>query len=86
MQQRTPAERAEDRAPGLVRSSRFAQIATEMMATSRDGIRLVGDLDDMPYVPRRASAGHEVSVSPDVAASAAIGVLIASGLARGTAS
>jgi hypothetical protein len=62
-------------------------IATEMMDNIRaTGVRVVGDLDDMLYVPKpRTGPAPEVNVSPEVAASAALGVLIASGLARGTA-
>lgn len=63
------------------------QISTEMMDNIRaTGVRVVGDLDDMLYVPKpRVGPAPEVNVSPEVAASAALGVLIASGLARGTA-
>lgn len=63
------------------------EVATEMMENIRaTGVRVVGDLDDMLAVPKpRFGPALEVSVSPDVAASAALGVLIASGLARGTA-
>jgi hypothetical protein len=63
------------------------EIATEMMANIRaTGVRVVGDLDDMLYIPSpRVGPAPAVTVSPDVAASAALGVLIASGLARGTA-
>ena len=63
------------------------QIATEMMDNIRaTGVRVVGDLDDMLYIPKpRIGPPPEVNVSPEVAASAALGVLIASGLARGTA-
>jgi hypothetical protein len=62
-------------------------IATEMMDNIRaSGVRVVGDLDDMLYIPKpRVGPAPEVTVSPEVAASAALGVLIASGLARGTA-
>lgn len=62
-------------------------IATEMMDNVRaTGVRVVGDLDDMLYIPKpRVGPEPEVKVSPEVAASAALGVLIASGLARGTA-
>jgi hypothetical protein len=63
------------------------QISTEMMDNIRTtGVRVVGDLDDMLYVPKpRVGPAPDVRVSPEVAASAALGVLIASGLARGTA-
>jgi hypothetical protein len=63
-------------------------LAREMMAAIRaSGVRIIGDLDLLTEVPvgTEANAGT-VSVSPDVAASAAMGVLIASGLARGTGS
>jgi hypothetical protein len=63
------------------------QISTEMMDNIRaTGVRVVGDLDDMLYVPKpRVGPVPDVTVRPDVAATAALGVLIASGLARGTA-
>ena len=63
------------------------EIATEMMDGIRaTGVRVVGDLNDMLYVPKpRVGPAPEVMVSPEVAASTALGVLIASGLARGTA-
>ncbi len=62
-------------------------IAREMVANIRAlGVRVLGDLDDLTVVPpARAGEMPKVTVSPDVAASAAIGVLIASGLARGSA-
>ena len=62
-------------------------IATEMMDNIRaTGVRVVGNLDDLLYVPPpRVGPAPEAKVSPEVAASAALGVLIASGLARGTA-
>ncbi len=50
------------------------------------GVRVVGDLDGLDYLPpARVDVGGPVTVSPEVAATAAMGVLIASGLARGTA-
>jgi hypothetical protein len=49
------------------------------------GVRVVGDLDGLDYLPpARVDFGGPVTVSPEVAATAAMGVLIASGLARGT--
>ena len=87
MQQRTPHPdepkiELPDWSVGPIR-----EIATEMVANIRTtGVRVVGDLDDMLYIPKpRVGPAPPVTVSPDVAASAAIGVLIASGLARGTA-
>ena len=60
-----------------------AEIVNGIRAT---GVRVVGDLEDMLYIPKpRVGPAPEVSVSPDVAAAAALGVLVASGLARGTA-
>ena len=63
------------------------EIATDIVNGIRaTGVRVVGNLEDMLYIPKpRVGPPPEVSVSPDVAASAALGVLIASGLARGTA-
>lgn len=63
------------------------EIATDIVNGIRaTGVRVVGNLEDMLYIPKpRVGPPPEVSVSPDVAATAALGVLIASGLARGTA-
>jgi hypothetical protein len=54
-------------------------------AIASSGVRVVGNLDDLTTVPspRTADPGP-VTVSPEVAASATMGVLLASGLARGT--
>jgi hypothetical protein len=49
------------------------------------GVRVVGDLDALTAVPKgRAGDVGEVRVSPAVAASVAVSVLTATGLARGT--
>ena len=66
---------------------RIAAISHEMVASIRaSGVRVVGDLEAMTAVPAgRSPEAGPVSVSPKVAASAAMGVLVASGLARGTA-
>jgi hypothetical protein len=48
-------------------------------------VRVIGNLDDLTTVPAgRADSDAPVTVSPEVAASAAMGVVLASGLARGT--
>ena len=61
-------------------------LAREMMASIRGtGARIVGDLDVLTVVPRGRAEPVPAGVTPEVAASAAMGVLIASGLARGTA-
>jgi hypothetical protein len=70
----------------------ITNLAREMTAAIRaSGVRVIGDLDDLTVVPVARGATSEPttepsSVSPAVAASAAMGVLIASGLARGTGS
>ena len=61
-------------------------LAREMMASIRaSGVRVIGDLEALTTA--RTTRGPEdapVVVSPAVAATAALGVLVASGLARGT--
>jgi hypothetical protein len=73
--------------PGWSREP-IATLAREMMAAIRaSGVRVIGDLDLMAEVPAGGKPESEaVVVSPAVAASAAMGVLVASGLARGTGS
>jgi hypothetical protein len=49
------------------------------------GVRVIGDLDRLAQVPEPSGrAGGPVAVSPEVGASAAMGVLIGAGLARGS--
>lgn len=64
-----------------------AAIAGEIVdAIGRSGVRVVGDLEPLRKVATTRTAEQPaVRVSPDVAAAAAMGILIASGLARGTA-
>jgi hypothetical protein len=64
----------------------IANLAREMMASiEATGVRIVGNLDLMTKVPvGREPTDESVAVTPHVAASAAMGVLVASGLARGT--
>jgi hypothetical protein len=61
-------------------------ISTEIVANIRaSGVRVVGNLDDMLFVPKpRVGPAPEVKVSPEIAASAAMGILVAAGLARGS--
>jgi hypothetical protein len=61
-------------------------LAKEIVAGIRStGVRVVGDLEALTVVPRgRTGSIEPVSVSPTVAASVAISVLTATGLARGT--
>ena len=61
-------------------------LAREMMASIRaSGVRIVGDLDRMTVVSTtRGPETAPVVITPTVAASAAMGILVASGLARGT--
>ena len=64
----------------------IAAVAREMMDGIRaSGVRVIGDLDVLTRVPEgREADAAPVAVSPAVAASAALGVLVASGLARGS--
>jgi hypothetical protein len=64
-----------------------AAIASEIVdAIGRSGVRVIGDLELLKKVSTtRTDEPPQVRVSPDVAAAAAMGILIASGLARGTA-
>jgi hypothetical protein len=65
---------------------RANEVAREMVAgISGSGVRVIGDLDNLTAVP---TAGRSVEVEtvvipPDIAARAAVGVVLASGLARG---
>lgn len=65
---------------------RIEEIAHEMMAAIRaSGVRVVGDLDNLTSAKAGAGAGEgPVTVTPAVAARAAMGVLVSSGLARGS--
>jgi hypothetical protein len=70
----------------------ISNLAREMLAAVRaTGARIVGDLDALAEVKTSrttegdaANVGASAHVSPEVAASAAMGVLVASGLVRGT--
>ena len=63
-----------------------AEIARAIVhGIGRSGVRIVGDLESLTSVSTtRTDDAPPVRVSPDVAAAAAMGVLLASGLARGT--
>lgn len=65
---------------------RVGAVAREMVeAIAASGVRVVGDLEGLTEVPPSEVVGDrppEVRVSPRIAASAAMGVLLASGLAR----
>jgi hypothetical protein len=50
------------------------------------GVRIVGDLDSLRGVPTGAVDQADVRVTPEVAAAAMMGVLLASGVARGAGS
>lgn len=64
---------------------RIETIAREMMAAIRaSGVRVVGDLDALTAARAGTGTDGPVIVSPPAAARVAMGVLIASGLARGT--
>ena len=68
---------------------RSGEVAAGMVERIRaSGVRVVGDLDRLTEVPRSGLAGTErppLTIPPAVAASAAVGVVLASGLARGGA-
>jgi hypothetical protein len=61
-------------------------LSSEMMATIRaSGVHVIGDLDHLAVATTtRAPGDQPVSITPAIASSAAMGVLLASGLARGT--
>jgi hypothetical protein len=62
----------------------IAEISRTMVESiAGSGVRIVGDLDSLRWVPAEAPNETEMRVTPDVAASAMMGVLLASGLARG---
>ncbi len=69
---------------------RAGEVAREMIdAIVASDVRIVGDPEGLTKVPGSRLAGAvqpEVSITPEIAASAAMGMLIASGLARGATS
>ena len=69
---------------------RVAVIAREMVdAIAASGVRVIGDLESLTVVPTTGRTGDrppEASTPPDVAASMAMGILVAGGLARRGAS
>jgi len=69
---------------------RAGEIAREMVdAIAASGVHVIGDLESLAVVPRSGLAGDhqpEVCVPPEIAASMAMGVLVVSGLARGSGS
>jgi hypothetical protein len=61
-----------------------AEISRAMVESiAASGVRIVGDLDSLRWVPAEAADQLEMHVSPDVAASAMMGIVLASGLAHG---
>ena len=66
---------------------RAGALAREMVdAIAASGVRVVGDLEGLTQVPATGPVDDgpsEVRITPRIAASAAMGVLLASGLARG---
>ena len=63
---------------------RVAEIERAMVAAlAGSGVRIVGDLGSLAWVPKGAAGPPKMQVTPDVAATAMLGVLVASGLARG---
>lgn len=86
MEARTPSpDEPRIELPGFAREP-VAAVAREIIEGIRaSGVRVIGDLDGLTQVPAsRGTPTGPVSVSPDVAAAAAMGVLIGAGLARGT--
>lgn len=66
---------------------RTTVVAREMVAAiAASGVRVVGDLGSLTRPPSRVADGEapEVAITPTVAASVAMGILISSGLVRGT--
>ena len=64
----------------------IAAAATEIAAGIRaTGVRVIGDLDALAFVDMTSpGAAGEVSIDPEIAATLAMGVLVATGAARGT--
>jgi len=61
----------------------IAEIARTMVASiARSGVRVVGDLDVLTWVPDADPDAARFEISPDVAASAMLSVVLASGIAR----
>ncbi len=67
---------------------RAGEIAREMVdSIVASGVRVVGDIERMTMVPRSGLTGDrqpKVTIPADIAAATTMGVLISSGLARGT--
>lgn len=65
---------------------RIGEIATEVVAGIRaSGVRVVGDLDQLARPttrPTAASSAESTAIPPEIAASMAMGILVASGAAR----
>jgi hypothetical protein len=67
-------------------SAPIRRISEEMVESiGRSGVRVVGDLQSLTWVPVGAVDPPDMEVTPDVAATAMMGVLVASGAARGPA-
>ena len=67
-------------------ADRATEVAREMVGTIAGlGVRIVGDLDSLVQPPGPSAGGRSgsTSVTPEVAASMIVGVVLASGLARG---
>jgi hypothetical protein len=61
-------------------------IARSMVtAIAQSGVRIVGDLDSLAWTPDPAESPPDATITPDVAASAMLGIVVASGLARSAA-
>src|SRR6185312_4877354 len=67
-------------------SAPIRRISEEMVESiGRSGVRVIGDLQSLTWVPVGAVDPLEMQVTADVAATAMMGVLVASGAARGPA-
>jgi hypothetical protein len=65
---------------------RIGEIEKAMVAAiAASGVRISGDLDSLIWLPEGADGPPQMQVTPDVAGTAMLGVLVASGLARGGA-
>ncbi len=86
MKLREPApDEARVEVPGWA-LDRAGEIAAEMVAAiATSGVRVAGDLDALARAPGSGRAGDdklEVEITPEIAASMAMGVLVATGAAR----
>ena len=84
MKTREPApDEASIQTPGWA-IDRATAIAREMVdAIAGSGVRVVGDLERLTVAPEPRRENLEPVITPDIAATAAVGVVLSSGLAKG---